>query len=153
MSRYLSLLLIACISLCYRSASQLYPFVNYTPKDGLAGNRVRHISQDSKGKLYFATANGLSVYDGSRFTNYSSENGLSFDMVNGITEAGPDSVLIILNSTRLQYLHKGRVHNYPLADSFCPVINQLVHCSDGHDYAIADEGLFRLEKNRFWRVP
>ena len=71
-----------------QTKAQLYPFVNYTPRDGLVGNKVRFITQDSKGKLYFATTNGLSIYDGSRFTNYNTENGLATDLVNGVLETG-----------------------------------------------------------------
>ena len=64
----------------------------------MVGNKVRFITQDSKGKLYFGAANGLSVYDGSRFTNYNTENGLTTDLVNGVLEAGNDSVFVILNT-------------------------------------------------------
>ena len=56
--------------------AQQYPFVHYSPKDGLVSNRVRSIYQDSKGLMYFLTMNGLSVYDGARFTNYTTEEGL-----------------------------------------------------------------------------
>ena len=132
--------------------AQLYPFVNYTPRDGLVGNKVRFISQDSKGKLYFGTANGLSVYDGSRFTNYNTENGLTTDLVNGAVEVGDDSILVILNTHNLQYIHNGRVRNVFLRDSMCPVINDFIKCSDGHYYAVADEGLFRFDKDHFSKI-
>ena len=45
-------------------------------KTGLADNKVQAISSDSKGNLYFGTANGLSVYDGENLTNYTTENGM-----------------------------------------------------------------------------
>ncbi len=38
--------------------------------DGLAGNDVRSILQDSKGFMWFATDNGLQKYDGYSFTSY-----------------------------------------------------------------------------------
>src|SRR5215831_12288609 len=85
--------------------AQLYPFVNYTPRDGLVGNQVRFITQDSKGKLYFGTMNGLSIYDGSRFTNYNTENGLTTNLVNGIAETGPDSIWVIENTHNLQSIY------------------------------------------------
>ena len=132
--------------------AQLYPFVNYTPRDGLVGNKVRFISQDSKGKLYFGTANGLSIYDGSRFTNYNTENGLTTDLINGAVEVGDDSIFVILNTHNLQYIRNGRVRNVFLRDSMCPVINDFIKCSDGHYYAVADEGLFRFEKDHFSKI-
>ena len=72
--------------------AQQYPFVHYTPKDGLISNQIKNIYQDSKGRLYFTSINGLSVYDGSRFINYTSKNGLADDIVNCVMEMGDDSV-------------------------------------------------------------
>ncbi len=152
MSRQLAILLIACIIFSVRARTQVYPFVSYTPRDGLAGNRVRFISQDSKGKLYFGTTNGLSVYDGSRFTNYSTENGLDHNLVNGIEEAGNDSVFVILNAEKLQYIRNGKIRDVVLKDSVCPVINQWIRCKNGYDYVITDDGLFRFEKDHFSKV-
>lgn len=45
-------------------------------KSGLADNSVQAINSDTKGKLYFGTKNGLSVYDGKNITTYRVENGL-----------------------------------------------------------------------------
>lgn len=132
--------------------AQVYPFVNYTPRDGLVGNQVRFISQDSRGKLYFGTTNGLSIYDGWRFSNYHTENGLTTNLVNGIMQVGPDSIFVIENTHNIQYICNGKVRNVFLKDSFCPVINQLIRCSDGHYYAVADEGLFRFEKDHFSKI-
>jgi ligand-binding sensor domain-containing protein len=81
------------------SFAQQYPFVHYTPRDGLVSNRVKSIYQDSKGKIYFVTQSGLSVYDGSRFINYTSEDGLQSDVVNFVMEMGEDSVWVITNTT------------------------------------------------------
>ena len=135
-----------------QTKAQVYPFVNYTPKDGLVGNQVRFITQDSRGKLYFGTTNGLSIYDGWRFSNYNTENGLSTNLVNGIMQVGPDSIFVIENTHNIQYIYNGRVRNVFLKDSFCPVINQFIRCSDGHYYAIADEGFFRFEKDHFSKI-
>ena len=64
-------------------------------------------------------------------------------------ETGPDSVFVIQNTHNLQYIYNGKVRNVFLKDSLCPVINQFIRCSDGQYYAIADEGLFRFEKDHF----
>src|SRR5438045_1110941 len=125
--------------------SQQYAFVNYTPREGLVNNRARFVFQDSKGKLYIATYGGLSVYDGSRFVNYTANNGLSVNLVNGIVEMGEDSIWIIPNDNKIHCLVRGKLKNFTTADNFIPLINQLIKCSDGFYYAIADEGLFRLE--------
>jgi ligand-binding sensor domain-containing protein len=45
-------------------------FDHYTTKDGLSNNSVSNIVQDSLGFMWFATADGLSRFDGYEFINY-----------------------------------------------------------------------------------
>src|SRR4026208_2139057 len=98
--------LIACFLLCTSCFAQQYPFVHYTPKDGLVNSRVRKAYQDSKGRMYFITFGGLSVYDGARFKNYTAQNGLVVDLVNDVLEVGEDSLLIAVNTSELNVLVK-----------------------------------------------
>src|SRR5882724_4366137 len=120
--------------------AQQYPFVNYTPRDGLVNNRARFMYQDSKGLLYISTFGGLSVYDGVRFTNYTTDNGLGADLVNDILEVGEDSLWVVPNFPSLHSLVKGKIHNIITSDGFYPVTNKMIHCSDGYFYACADQG-------------
>src|SRR5689334_11105343 len=146
------LLLLACFLVWASCLAQQYPFVYYTPKDGLINSRVRNIKQDSKGRMYFLTHGGLSVYDGKRFLNYHTQHGLANELVNDIVEVGPDSFLLATNYSFLNTLVRGRVDTFKTSDNFCPVINRLFKSSDGHWYAAADEGLFRLEDRRFVKL-
>jgi signal transduction histidine kinase/ligand-binding sensor domain-containing protein len=132
--------------------AQQYLFARYTPRDGLVNNRARFFYQDTRGRLYISTFGGLSVYDGSRFTNYTTEEGLATSLVNDIVEMGEDSLWIIPNGSALHCLVRGVLRNIKTADNFYPVTNQLVHCSDGHWYSIADQGFFRYENNQFIRI-
>lgn len=148
------LLLFAIPILCASHlTAQQYPFVHYTPKDGLVNNRARFMFQDSRGRLYFATYGGLSVYDGSRFTNYTTDNGLKTSLVNQVIEMGEDSFWVIPNGGMLHSLVHGQIRNIETTDHFYPVINQLIKCSDGIYYAISDNGLFRFLNDRFERIP
>ncbi|HET6253536.1 MAG TPA: two-component regulator propeller domain-containing protein [Puia sp.] len=131
---------------------QEYLFVRYTHKDGLVNSRTRFLYQDSKGRLYVSTYGGLSVYDGSRFTSYTTENGLSTSMVNDVIELGDDSLLIVPNGRGLHVMVHGIIRNIPTTDHYYPVTNQLVKCSDGCFYAISDDGLFRWEGGRFVKI-
>jgi signal transduction histidine kinase/ligand-binding sensor domain-containing protein len=152
--RPLWVLLLPCLFIFVPNCpGQKYLFIRYTPKDGLANNRARFLYQDSKGRLYVSTYGGLSVYDGSRFTNYTTENGLSTSLVNDVVEVGDDSLLIIPNGRSLHVMVHGIIRNLPTADGYYPVTNQLIKCSDGYFYAIADDGLFRWEGARFRKIP
>lgn len=135
------------------SFSQQLPFVYYTPKEGLINSRVRGIKQDSRGRMYFVTYGGLSVYDGARFTNYGQLEGLANELVNDIVEITPDSFLIASNGPELNTLVRGKIGKYKTSDGYCPVINRLLKSSDGHWYACADEGLYKLDNKKFSRLP
>src|SRR5262250_1926857 len=119
-------ILLACLFVCVTCYTQQYPFIHYTSRDGLVNNRTRFMFQDSKGKLYIATYGGLSVYDGSRFTNYNSNNGLGVDLVNDIVEMGDDSIWIMPNENKIHCLVKGKIKKFTTADNFIPLINQLL---------------------------
>jgi signal transduction histidine kinase/ligand-binding sensor domain-containing protein len=132
---------------------QEYLFVRYRPKDGLVNSRARFLYQDSKGRLYVSTFGGLSVYDGSRFINYTTESGLSTSLVNDIIEVGDDSLLIVPNGRAMNVMVHGIVRKIETSDHYYPVTNQLVKCSDGFFYSISDDGFFRWEKGRFVKIP
>lgn len=51
-------------------------WVNYTTKDGLAGNIVYAIARDVKGVLWFGTNNGVSRYDGKTWRSFGRLSGL-----------------------------------------------------------------------------
>jgi signal transduction histidine kinase len=62
-------------------------FTAFTTKQGLAGNTVYSLFEDSKGNLWIGTAGGgVSKFDGKSFTNYTTEHGLSNDIVWSIVE-------------------------------------------------------------------
>lgn len=130
-----------------------YPFVFYTPRDGLVNSRVRYIKQDSKGRMLFITFGGLSVYDGTRFINYNRQDGLAEDLINDVVEVGPDSLLVATNASKLNTLVKGKIGIYPTIDNFYPVTNRFLKSNDGSWYVAADDGLFLLKGNRFNRIP
>lgn len=53
-------------------------FTYYTVKDGLSDNQVRTIQEDQAGVIWFGTGNGITSFDGQRFTIHTgSSNGSS----------------------------------------------------------------------------
>lgn len=71
MSRFLILLLMILNSpvFLYTQVKEIQ-FERLTQEDGLSGNSVRCIMQDSKGFMWIGTNNGLNKYDGNRFIQY-----------------------------------------------------------------------------------
>lgn len=141
---------LACVLACATCFAQ-YPFVYYTPKDGLVNSRVRGIKQDSRGRMIFFTFGGLSIYDGTRFVNYNRQDGLADELINDVVEITADSFLVATNASKLNTLVKGKVGVYKTDDNFYPVINHFLKGNDGYWYVTADDGLFVLKDNRFRR--
>ena len=55
-------------------AQQFANFKSFTVKDGLSDNRVYSIVQDDRGFIWAGTANGLSFFDGNKFTIFHKGN-------------------------------------------------------------------------------
>jgi len=62
------------------------PLRIYTVADGLAHNEINKIVRDSRGFLWFCTANGLSRFDGYAFTNFGTDQGLPHPNVTDLLE-------------------------------------------------------------------
>ena len=58
------------------AVAQLYPFVNYTQRQGLNSNQVHCLVQGTDGVLWFATRSGLVSFDGQQWSNFSLEQGV-----------------------------------------------------------------------------
>ena len=129
-----------------------YPFVHYSPKDGLISNQVQNIYQDSQGRLYFSAKNGLSVYDGVRFTNYTTKNGLNYDIVNCVMEMGKDSVWVVTNSNAINCLVNDKMKTLKIK-GLDFAINDLCRDEKGNLYAVSNKGLYIFTKDNFISLP
>src|SRR5712691_4299111 len=80
------LLVVSVLAVAQNSArGQQSPVKHYSVEDGLAHSVVGAVYQDSKGFIWFGTADGLSRFDGYRFTNYGKADGLPSAVVTSIT--------------------------------------------------------------------
>ena len=80
------ILLLLMFSLVGKAYAERLPIKNYTTADGLPRDHINRIVQDSKGFLWFCTSEGLSCFDGYKFTNYGTEQGLAGHQVNDFLE-------------------------------------------------------------------
>ena len=62
------------------------PLKVYTTADGLPHNLINRIVRDSRGFVWFCTAEGLSRFDGYTFTNYTTDHGLPHGNVTDFLE-------------------------------------------------------------------
>jgi ligand-binding sensor domain-containing protein len=89
--RYLLCLLVTCFFTV--AAAQELPVQKYTNRNGLGNSIVYRITQTQDGVLWFSTDDGLTRYDGSVFTNYSTKDGLQSSFIFGTLET--DSSLLV----------------------------------------------------------
>ncbi|HEX8564503.1 MAG TPA: triple tyrosine motif-containing protein [Pyrinomonadaceae bacterium] len=76
----------AILFLVLPARAELLPIKTYLSTDGLAYDKIYNVYQDSRGFIWFMTANGVSRFDGYKFANYmlledGLENSLVTDMV------------------------------------------------------------------------
>lgn len=64
MKRYITIILFTFLTLCSLTAREV---VYYDDHSGMSSNKVGAVIQDKRGLLWFATWNGLNVYDGYNF--------------------------------------------------------------------------------------
>ena len=71
----------------HRLPGQLLPFEYYSTRDGLPSNQVNAIFQDSRGYLWVGTSDGISMYDGTSFRNYTTLDSLPNNYITDIIES------------------------------------------------------------------
>lgn len=83
------------------------PLKAYTTADGLAHNTINKIVRDSRGFLWFCTAEGLSRFDGYTFTNYGRDEGLTNPYVNDFLETRSGEFWVATNGGLVRFNPKG----------------------------------------------
>ena len=108
----------------------------YSENDGLVNNAVRAIFQDSKGFLWISTWEGLSKYDGHRFTNFTESNGLSHNLVNDVVETKTGDTYVAMNNGSVDIICNDQVTQKGVLKNI--VINKLQLTQEGKLLALTD---------------
>lgn len=140
------------------ASAERLPLKTYTTADGLPRDHINRIVQDSKGFLWFCTTEGLSRFDGYKFTNYGTEHGLGGRTVNdflearnGIYWAATDKGLCRFvpepsPQTEQPGTSKRFVGYYPAEEARAQFINVIYEDHAGTIWCGTYAGLFRLDQ-------
>lgn len=142
------------------AAAERLPLKTYTTADGLASSFIERITRDSRGLLWFATRDGLSRFDGVRFTTYTMKDGLPHPTVNHLLETRGGEYWVATNGggiCRFQPKPRPGKHStfvaYRLGET--PPsnrVNILHEDRNGRLWAGTDAGVFRWEAGAFRTV-
>ena len=135
-----SILLILLFSLALRA--ERLPIKTYTVADGLLRDNVSKIKQDSRGFLWFCTAEGISRFDGYAFTNFTTGDGLPERHVNDFLETKNGTIYIATDGglAKLNPTGLAASKDNPLFTAILP----------GNPKAKSFQVLFEDENGQFW---
>src|SRR6185369_4700562 len=133
------------------------PIKTYTLADGLAHDRVKRIVRDSRGFLWFCTADGISRFDGYRFVTFDSRQGLPNPSTNDLLETRAGVYWIATNGAGIARLD-------PSSDTSVENHNRITPVSSGDQsqslfkiFAVGDQAstnrvnaLFEDRQGRIW---
>jgi ligand-binding sensor domain-containing protein len=127
------------------------PIKTYTTADGLARDTVSCIVRDSRGFLWFCTEEGLSRFDGYKFTNYTTDQGLPHRQVNALLETRNGLYWIATTNGLVRFNPDG----VPLFVVYCLAeipkeqewaVSALIEDRAGHVWCGTNRGIYRVEQ-------
>ncbi|HEX9655503.1 MAG TPA: two-component regulator propeller domain-containing protein [Bacteroidota bacterium] len=141
--------ILVSVSVVFPSAlhAQTLPFRTYTMADGLPSNIVLALCQDSRGFLWIGTDEGVSVFDGATFTNYTVANGLPFGRIGTIIESNtiPGAVWVGTHGGGLARIEKEKVTVIPLGpDPVENIIDAILEDRRGVLWCVTHKGLTKV---------
>jgi len=83
---WIACLVIICFASVLDAQHLLFPYIQFTNRDGLSQLQVRHLFEDSRGYLWIGTQRGLNKYDGFQIVSFGPEYGVPDEQVLYITE-------------------------------------------------------------------
>jgi PAS domain S-box-containing protein len=135
-------------------AEQL-PIKTYTIADGLARDTVSNIFQDSHGFIWFSTSEGLSRFDGYRFTNYGTREGLPSRSVHQLLETRNGTYWVATENGLVRFDplpatgNPSQSHFFPISldpDAKSKHVRVLAETRNGDVLCGTEKGIYRITK-------
>ncbi len=99
------LVLTGLLALAAGLSAQHFLVRTYEEQDGLINSAVNDIAQDDLGRMWFSVRNGISVYDGAKWTAFNTANGLPTTAVRQLRADGRGGLWAIGENPSAQLLH------------------------------------------------
>jgi ligand-binding sensor domain-containing protein/signal transduction histidine kinase len=116
----------------------------------VASQLISAIFQDSSGKIWFGTQNGLACKDGAKWRRFTTTNGLSSDFVRAIAEDNQGSLWIGTENGGLNCLSNGQFTSFRSdAEHATETVTSLTFDHDGALWIGTDAGLKRFRNGKW----
>lgn len=112
MARKYFVLVIFCIYQFFNLQAQTPSYYHYTSSDGLASSTVYDIIQDDKGFMWFATANGISKFDGNKFITFRTKEGLNSNSIIALLKRKNGELLIGNFEKGINIIKNDKIENF-----------------------------------------
>jgi len=139
------------------SKAERPPIKSYTTVDGLPHDSVNKIVQDSRGFLWFCTAEGLSRFDGYRFKNYTQEEGLPHRNITDLLETHTGAYIIATSAGISIFNPNGKAYRWNIVESRLertaadpPLFKTIVPQSRSHRHSASVLSLVEDGLSRIW---
>lgn len=125
-------------------------FVNkFTVQDGLAGDFVTVVFEDSKGAVWFGGQNGLAKYFDGKFTTYSKNDGLPGGIVRSIYEDADGVLWIGTYDEGLVRFKNGKFFNIRKKDGlFSNGVFAVREDREGNFWISSNQGIYRAKRKQ-----
>lgn len=121
----------------------------YTTDQGLTDNSIWASLRDRNNQLWFCTSDGISRFDGKRFTNYNVADGLSAHLVYSVCQDRSGN-LWFGTSQGVSRFDGKKFHSY-LNDYLGKDIARIVEDKSGRIWLASKSGLYKYENGEFSR--
>jgi len=125
-------------------------FVLLREADGLAGNHVRFIHEDRKGRLWIGCYGGLSLREGARFVNFGPAQGLTDTLVRSVHEDSSGVMWIGTYGGGLFRFADGRFVRFGGKEGLpSEIIYGITEDRGGNLWMSCNKSVFRVSKREF----
>jgi PAS domain S-box-containing protein len=140
------LVLAVLILIPFPGFSQRYNFNTYNNTNGMPGNQVNAVMQDSYGRIWVGTMNGITIFDGIKFTGFENNNPISSNPIKSIFEDSKGNVWIGMIRKGLCKFSGTTFEYYNTANGLLSEnVNSITEDKKGNIWIGTSEGLNRFD--------